>query len=373
MKQIFSFLILTCLLLNSRAQSDNVIGKNFQIQSEVLGETRSINVYLPDEYDESKEDSYSVLYVLDGQRLFLHAVSVNQSFKQFRLSPEFIIIGIDNTYPNRFRNFTQRRDEFRDFIISELIPFVDSTFQTSEDRILFGWEYAGSFTLNTLINSPSYFNSYLLSSPYPIENQLIDLENMLNGENQDSKLFFTVSPNEHAVNIGTNKLISVLESNTGGLDWTFTELVNEQHRTTAYHTLFHGLANHFKYFPELQINDLETFDNNGGIEYINDYYTIRNKQYGFDPEPTTWTKYSILRSALRADNYERFDDLSSQFKLDHFFPDLNSNRMLEIAEYFESNKNIKKAKELYQMALGKYKDDERIKSRLELLESNSKD
>lgn len=372
MKKVYSYLILICLLLTSSAQSDSVVGKNFQIQSEALDENRSINVYLPDGYDESSNEGYSVLYVLDGQRLFLHAVSVKQSFTQFRLSPEFIIVGIDNKYPDRFRNFTQRREQFRRFITNELIPFIDNEFNTSKNRMLFGWEYAGSFTLHTLINAPTFFKSYLLASPYPIENQLNDFVSLLSIEDQDIKLFYTVSPNEHAVNIGTQKLTELLENNVGSIDWTFTELVNEQHRTTAYHTLFHGLANHFKYFPELQIDDLDAFDNNGGVDYIKKYYTIRNLQYGFEAEPTTWTKYTALRSALRSDSYERFVELATQLKLDEFFLDLNPYRILELAGYFEANSDFNKAEELYEMGLSKYQDNEQIKSRLQQLR-NKKD
>ena len=56
----------------------NIVGSNIQIQSKVLNQEREIQVYLPDGYEES-EKSFPVLYLLDGQRYFLHGVSLLKS------------------------------------------------------------------------------------------------------------------------------------------------------------------------------------------------------------------------------------------------------------------------------------------------------
>ncbi len=75
------------------SNKDNLVGTNFLIQSEILNEIREIQVYLPEGYETSDKD-YSVLYLLDGQRLFLHGVSLLQSFTHFKTTPE-LIAGIE--------------------------------------------------------------------------------------------------------------------------------------------------------------------------------------------------------------------------------------------------------------------------------------
>src|SRR5690349_9705422 len=56
-----------------------VIGRSFELPSKVLGDTRRINVYLPDGYGTSGR-SFPVLYLLDGgeKEDFLHIAGLAQ-------------------------------------------------------------------------------------------------------------------------------------------------------------------------------------------------------------------------------------------------------------------------------------------------------
>ena len=117
-------------------ESDNIVGKEYALQSEILKEERTIQVYVPDSYKDSLDKKYPVLYILDGQRLFLHGVSVIQTFNsQFQLGPDIIVVGINNVYPNRFNNFLGT--EFLDFIEREVIIHIDNNYRTSDERLFF--------------------------------------------------------------------------------------------------------------------------------------------------------------------------------------------------------------------------------------------
>ena len=76
--------LLTTIHLEAQNKgTDNIVGTNHFIDSEILGEKRQIQIYLPPGYSETKK-IYPVLYILDGQQFFLYGVSLTQNFKTFK-------------------------------------------------------------------------------------------------------------------------------------------------------------------------------------------------------------------------------------------------------------------------------------------------
>ncbi len=353
---IFSF--------HSHAQntiSENVVGHNHQVNSEILDENRQIQVYLPDEYEDSNK-KYPVLYLLDGQRFFLYGVNLVETFNQFNLTPDFILVGINNSYPQRFSHFSSQKENFITFIKNELVPYVEDKFRTTNERMLFGWEYGGSLAFNILLKDSYLFSGYFLASPFPIKERV---DTLVKISKLESSLFFSVSPNEFAVNHGVNTLDSILTNHTiEGLDWTFMKLNNEEHRSTAYPTLYHSLRKYFGYYPELQVDDLSLFLEQGGVEYAINYYQKRSELYDFSPELTTWTKFTIIRSAMRAGEFERFSEFIDQLKLMEFIGELASQRIFNIAEFYERNDHFNEAISLFEILLEKHPQSERIINKL---------
>jgi len=86
---------------NISAQSTNTkinVGESLIIHSNILNEDRTILVYLPEGYSESKE-SYPVLYLTDGETHLVHTggdVSLLSS-PGIDYMPKLIIVGITNT------------------------------------------------------------------------------------------------------------------------------------------------------------------------------------------------------------------------------------------------------------------------------------
>ncbi len=54
---------------------------------------------------------------------------------------------------------------FRSFLESELIPAVDKQFRTTGERVLVGHSLAGLFVLDTLLEKPQLFKTYIASDP----------------------------------------------------------------------------------------------------------------------------------------------------------------------------------------------------------------
>ncbi|MEO0572131.1 MAG: alpha/beta hydrolase-fold protein [Bacteroidota bacterium] len=362
-QKTFIVVISTLLLgLSSVAQNGgipNIVGTNYSIDSEILEEKRQVQVYLPPSYKET-EVKYPVLYILDGQLFFNYAVSLSSKFKQARLTPEFIVVGITTTYPQRFRHFSNGKDKFIEFMNAELVPYMERNFRTNGEKLLFGWEYAGSLGFNILLKNTIDFDGYMLASPFPIWDDIEVLENV---SQKNSMLYFSVSPDEYQVHHGTEKLDDWLSSkNISGLDWLYSELLSEEHSSTGYPTLYHGLRSYFKYYPQFQEDSFKKFIKAGGLEYAYDYSKKRASKYGFSSELSSWSKFTIIRAALRANDYGHFQSYANTFVTNEFIGDMKY-RTLDIADFYEKNKNPKKAIEIYEALLTFFPDSESLLKR----------
>nr|WP_297784898.1 alpha/beta hydrolase-fold protein [uncultured Allomuricauda sp.] len=363
MKVITATIAIVLMFFGVQAQSEgtsNVVGTNHLLYSKILNEERGVQIYLPPSYQDS-DKTYPVVYVLDGQRFFLHVVSLGQSFQQFQLTPEFIIVGINNSYPDRFRNFGEGKENFKGFLEDELMPYVNENFRTKGENLLFGWEYGGSFVFHMMMEEPTLFNAYLVASPFPIFDAIDDLDTSTNMETQ---LYFAVSPDEYDVRHSTEKLNGKLTSNPiDGLDWKYFEFELEEHRSTGYPTLYHGLRDYFKYYQEFETNNLKKFINAGGMAYALNHAQERAMRYGFEPDLSLWSRFTIVRSAMRADDFYHFETLLNSMHKDIFIRELIAQRdyaVSQIATFYEKNNRFQEAIELYDLLLKKYPDSESL-------------
>lgn len=379
-KMIFCFLLLITVSpagysqnfdsqsLNSN-EIDNIIGKKLTIKSMVLTEDRDIQIFLPESYHTSQQ-RYPVLYILDGQRLFTLGVSLSQSFRStVKMSPEFIVVGINNKYPDRFDNFT--KTDFLDFIEQELISTVDKNYRTTQERILFGWEFAGAYAIESLIRKPTLFAGHIVASPYPIDeawfaekSRLEQLESLFE-HNIDSHLYVSVSEGEGSVLVGTEKLNTLLkEKAPDSLRWTFRVIPDEEHLSTAHASLFQGLRNYYYGYKVFHIEGLKQFQQAGGLNNFYAYNTKRSLRYGFAEKPEIWSMFTIVRNAMRADNFEQFTLFMNEFKSSDLITKISLGNSNLIAQYYIQYKQNNKAIEVYKVMAVAHPDNARIQHEL---------
>jgi len=344
--------------------TDNVIGINHLMHSKSLNEDRQLQIYLPDDYKNTVK-SYPVIYVLDGQRFFLHTVGLTASFRRYSFTPEFIVVGITNKYPDRFRHFGNGKDHFMQFMVEEVLTFVDNNYRTSGDNLLYGWEYGGGLVFNMMLDYPDHFNGYLLASPYPINSAIDKLKER---PVLDKMLLFSVSPDEYEINHDLDKLDSLLTTHKiVGLNWTNLKLEAEEHRSTGYSTLYHGIRKYFEYYPKLEINYLLKFIEAGGITYALDYVQKRHELYGFDNELSLWSQFTIVRSAIRAQNHEYFVEFIKVFNKDGFLKKLINSRWSfgaeQVADFYSQNGSYAEAIKIYDLLLEQNPDSEKLLAR----------
>lgn len=349
------------------SQIDNIVGSKLLLKSEILNEEREIQVYLPDSYETSNKN-YPVLYLLDGQRLFLHGVSLLQSFTHFKVTPEFIVVGITNKYPDRFRHF-YAVDTFLNFIEKEVVQLIDNTFRTSKERLLFGWEYGGAFVIKSMLKKPDLFNAYIASSPFPLDSSfpaartVQEIDSLLSSKKTfNNLLYFSASTSEGGgVFSGVQKLDSVLKNKAPkSMKWFFRKLDHgTEHSYTPYAAIESGIRHYYKYYPELHIPTFKGFIENGGVPYIKSYYKERAKQFGFPSGLSEWTKFSILRAALRANKYAEFDAYAKQFISFELINTIRNNQPYELTRFYIKNKGYEKAINIYKMLVNKHQKSPR--------------
>lgn len=167
---------------NAISKTPFVIGETVKIFSEALDEERILNIYLPNGYGVISDKKYPVIYLLDGStdEDFIHIAGLVQfgSFSWINMIPETIVVGIANvdrkrdfTYPsNNERDQTQfpttgGAEKFIGFIQNELIQFIETQYQTSNDRTIIGQSLGGLLATEILHKTPQLFDNYIIVSP----------------------------------------------------------------------------------------------------------------------------------------------------------------------------------------------------------------
>ena len=178
------FILLCVSSINaSHAQTSNrvVIGTIDSMYSRVLKEYRKIWIYVPAMTNGGiyAPHRYPVVYLLDGDGHFSSVVGMIQQLSQVNgntVSPEMMVVGIPNT--DRTRDLTPTHvktaavdttsgggEKFTSFLEQELIPHIDSLYQTSPYRVFIGHSFGGLLAVNTLIHHANLFSSYVAIDP----------------------------------------------------------------------------------------------------------------------------------------------------------------------------------------------------------------
>ncbi|MFC5272395.1 alpha/beta hydrolase [Adhaeribacter terreus] len=159
-----------------------VLGVIDEVQSKVLGEKRTLNIYLPEGYDPKDTVRYPVIYLLDGSadEDFIHIAGLVQynSFEWINRVPKSIVVGIETV--DRRRDFTfpstiekdkkanptsGHSDKFIAFLETELQPFIQRKYKPSASKTLIGQSLGGLLTTEILFKKPDLFSKYIIVSP----------------------------------------------------------------------------------------------------------------------------------------------------------------------------------------------------------------
>lgn len=240
---------------------DIVLGEGIPLESEIYGESRTINVYLPIGYAE-RDERFPVLYLIDG--------GVHQDFipmagmaalatlsGQYR---EFILVGIQTN--NRHYELTSNSeveydlgnipknggaDDFRRHLQNEVKPFIEDRYRTSGEDAIIGESLAGLFITETFLRSPESFDHYVAVSPslwwrdMGLSREAADLLRR-DGFPTDRSLYLTIADEGGTMIEGMERLVKALENNAPeGLNWWYEPMLDEEHHTIYNPAALHAL------------------------------------------------------------------------------------------------------------------------------------
>lgn len=162
-----------------------------KIHSEHVDVDYVLYISLPRNYTTSQE-VYPVIFTLDADYSFALAHNIIEHFVERDNLPEMIVVGIayegasqemnkyrkhrsrdytptytlEGGYGPEFQKYSGGGEKFRTFIISELIPFMESNYRVEPDnRTFVGHSYGGLFGTYVLLTRPDLFQKYILVSP----------------------------------------------------------------------------------------------------------------------------------------------------------------------------------------------------------------
>lgn len=253
MNKLFYFSILMCILFlnctNSKLKDPVPSYETFKIDSKILGETRVINVYTPENYKNSTE-KMPVLYMADGgiEEDFSHiANTISKLIKTDKIEP-IILVGIENTQRRRdltgYTEIAEDRkiapvvggsEKFRSFIKDELFPEINQKYRTSATKGIIGESASGLFVTETLFLKPEMFDFYIAFDPSLWWNNhyLVRTarENLKNLPAKKTKFWFAGS-GATDISPHTQELAKILKSeNAPNLQWEYSDEPKEKHTT----------------------------------------------------------------------------------------------------------------------------------------------
>lgn len=253
MKKVFIYLIITLILGNcqSTAQTSDPVPahETFTIDSKEVGEVRTMNVWLPEDYETSGL-SYPVLYMPDGgvQEDFPHIANTLSELIKTKKIPPVILVGIENT--QRRKDLTPptqvEKDkeiapvvggssEFRAFIQNELIPEINNRYRTTSEKGIIGESLAGLFVTETFLLHPEMFDFYIAFDPslWWNDHNLVKTakENLAKFPAEPKRYWFAGSDAKD-IHKYTRQLSKKLEVNMSKtLTWKYSDEPKEKHNT----------------------------------------------------------------------------------------------------------------------------------------------
>ena len=244
-------------VVRSDGQTIFALGVVDKIKSVELGETRILNIYLPDSYSPDSARIYPVIYLLDGSdnEDFIHVVGIVQFLNMIEVMPESIVVGIANV--DRRRDFTfptsVEKDKkaypttgssarFISFIEKELQPYIQNKYKTSHVKTIIGQSLGGLLATEILLKKPFLFDNYIIVSPslwWNNESLLTAAPGLLNKSDvKNLQVIISVGAEGKEMEGDAKKMSDILRSAGGRISLHFLFLPKENHLTILHNSVY---------------------------------------------------------------------------------------------------------------------------------------
>jgi predicted alpha/beta superfamily hydrolase len=380
-------LILAFLCGQTFAQNSNkiAIGTIDTLQSRILKEKREILVYVPHSGNTQRQTNqhYPVLYVLDGYSFFHSLTGMVDYLSSTGKMPEMIVVAISNT--DRTRDLTPTHytswsdgerdpaqlgtsgggEKFLSFVEKELMPHIDSIYHPAPYRMFMGHSLGGLTVMNTLINHPALFNSYVAIDPSMWWDQRALMKkaaSVLHTSNFKGKRLYYASANTMDPAMDTLRVLndtahanvhvrdnlefrSILAKNKqSNLIWDWKYYPADNHPTVPLIAEYDALRAIFSDYAMTKELEDPTVD----VAYISDHYKKVSALLGYTVLPLESTINQLAYTCLSKKQYEK---AYAFFRMNTInYPD-SYNVYDSLGDYFLEVKQKAKAKDAFDKAL----------------------
>jgi predicted alpha/beta superfamily hydrolase len=244
--------LLLCILINASAQDGYKTEKD-SLQSKVLEQKRTFNVFLPEGY-ESPGVKFPVLYVLDGDGRAQHIVPTARFLFLNGKMPKAIVVSVHNVdrnhdfLPDSFQNITTGggAGNFVQFFKKELMPYIDKKYKTEPFNVLIGHSFGGVFVMHALLYEPDLFNAYIAIDPSFWYKNMMLVKNaeteFPKAKNWGKALFISGREGQGMEEMGINAMEKLMKSAAPKeLNWKIVAYANEDHGSVPFKSVYDGL------------------------------------------------------------------------------------------------------------------------------------
>ncbi|WP_373372094.1 alpha/beta hydrolase [Nannocystis bainbridge] len=237
------------------APGELVIGRSITIDSQVLGETRRINIYTPPGHG-PEGPPLPVLYMPDGgmQEDFHHITGIVQVLTGNGTMRPFLVVGIENT--ERRRDLTGPTSDpedrkiaprvggsaaFRRFLREELMPQIQQRHRITGETAIVGESLAGLFVMETFFVEPALFDTYVAIDPSVWWDRgalAREAAARLQQPGQPPRTLYVATSDERDMQEGVQAIVGALgQAAVPGVRWHHEPMPEERHST-----IFHAAA-----------------------------------------------------------------------------------------------------------------------------------
>lgn len=351
---LFTFSLLICGVSVSQIKRE-------KFESRKLNSTRELKIKLPEDYDPDSELKHPVVIVFDGEYLF-EPVAGQISFQTyFDEMPQSIIVGVvqgkERFYDSYYDEVTglpfESGKRFYDFVAEELLPYIDSKYNTSKFNVAVGHNLMGNFINAFLMAEEPVFQAYINLSP--------DFKGTM-GDNVAKRLGFlesdifyymaTSTADIKRINSSihdTNNAIQELDQLQ--LTYYFDELKGDSHYGLVTGALSKAMDKIFELYKPLDEKEIEEkiMPYEGTLDdYITERYERIDDLFGIF-KPISEVEFEKL-----IDVAERREDLESIYKIGKLADKQNPESLFGtyyMAQHAEKIGKTKRAKKYYESAL----------------------
>ena len=386
MKNIFVTILLLQFINLAYSQNFDLTGDKYVIDSEALNETRDIWIGLPTNYDSTK--SYPTMYVMDAEWQFDISLAIMKELAANDKIPSHIVIGIPHVdHKKRTKNLTFTTSEyasngkqdsvaasyfnnentagglaFYNYLKDEVVPLVDSKFNTNGFDVFIGHSLSGYYGAY-ILNMDSPFNAFQLYDPSVWYNHGDAIEHFskTTSEKHSINVFISTAnggKDRAQYNVDTHKKFhNLLIANNVNSE---LKVYNEDHGSVRLVSLIDGLSNLYKGYSIGYISATDTIT----VQYAEKHY----KEFSEKVNYTFETPADTYRWIGFANHFQgKWDKAIEAYKLCSSLYSVDVNLLIEFADSYFQTKEYQLSLDMYTKALALDQSNESVGLRIEEL------